>query len=156
VGLALLVTADGHVPLCHQTYPGNQPDAPTFAGLTEELVARHQLVAQGVERVTLIFDKGNNSKDNLTAGAHSPYHFIGSLVPTQHAEVLAIPARRFRCLADDGLPHVTAYRTSKEVFGQHRTIVVTYNAALFVAQSRTLLREIAKRQQRLGELQAQL
>ncbi len=34
VGLALLVTADFHIPLCHHTYPGNQPDAPTFAGLT--------------------------------------------------------------------------------------------------------------------------
>jgi transposase len=156
VGLALLVTADAHVPLCHQTYPGNQPDAPTFAGLTEELVARHQLVARGVERVTLIFDKGNNSKDNLTALADSPYHFIGSLVPTQHPELLAIPARRFRALADDGLPQVTAYRTSKEVFGRRRTVIVTYNEALFVAQSRTLLREIAKRQRQLRALQAQL
>jgi hypothetical protein len=35
-------------------------------------------------------------------------------------------------------------------------VVVTYNEALFVAQSRTLLREIAKRQQRLQALQAQL
>jgi transposase len=156
VGLALLVTADFHVPLCHQTYPGNQPDAPTFAGLTEELVARHQLVAGGVERVTLIFDKGNNSQDNLTALADSPYHFIGSLVPTQHPELLAVPARRFRSLADDGFPQVTAYRTSKEVFGQRRTVVVTYNEALFVAQSRTLLREIAKRQRQLRALQAQL
>jgi transposase len=124
--------------------------------LTEELVARHQLVARGVERVTLIFDKGNNSQDNLTALADSPYHFIGSLVPSQHPELLAIPARRFRSLADDGFPQVTAYRTSKEVFGQRRTVLVTYNEALFVAQSRTLLRQIAKRQQQLHALQAQL
>src|ERR1700728_279252 len=31
VGLALLVTGDLHIPLCHHTYPGNQPDGPTFA-----------------------------------------------------------------------------------------------------------------------------
>jgi transposase len=37
-----------------------------------------------------------------------------------------------------------------------RTVLVTYNENLFVAQSRTLLREIAKRQQRLRELQRQL
>ena len=156
VGLALLVTADFHVPLCHHTYPGNQPDSPTFESLTEELVQRHQLVAQGVERVTLIFDKGNNSKDNLAAVDASPYHFIGSLVPTQHAELLAIPAERFRSLTDDGLPQVTAYRTHQEVFGQRRTIVVTWNETLFVAQSRTLLRQIAKRQRQLRALQAQL
>jgi transposase len=156
IGLALLVAADGHVPLCHHTYPGNQPDAPTFAGLTDELVARHQLVAAGVERVTLVFDKGNNSEDNLRALADTPYHFIGSLVPTQHPDLLAVPARRFRSLAEAGFPLVSAYRTQKEVFGQERTVVVTYNEALFVAQSRTLLREIAKRQQRLQALQTQL
>ena len=35
-----------------------------------------------------------------------------------------------------------------------RTVVVTDNEALFVAQSRTWLREIAKRQHQLGDLQA--
>lgn len=47
-------------------------------------------------------------------------------------------------------------RVDREVFGATRTIVVTYNENLFVAQSRTLLREIAKRQQRLHGLQTQL
>jgi transposase len=37
-----------------------------------------------------------------------------------------------------------------------RTVLVTYNENLFVAQSRTLLREIAKRQQHLRALQQQL
>src|SRR3954470_13629233 len=156
VGLALLVTAEFHIPLCHQTYPGNQPDAPTFAGLTAELIDRHQRIAGQVESVTLILDKGNCSTDNLQAIEESPYHFISSLVPTYHPDLLKIPARQFRSLETDGLPGVSAYRTTKEVFGVERTVVVTYNEALFVAQSRTLLREIAKRQQRLGDLQARL
>ena len=78
------------------------------------------------------------------------------MVPTYHPELLKIPARRFRSLATDGLPRVRAYRTTQEVFGVERTVVVTYNEALFVAQSRTLLREIAKRQHQLSELQARL
>jgi transposase len=156
VGLALLVSADFHVPLLHRTYPGNRPDAPTFAGLTEELVARYRQITDGAEHVTLIFDKGNNSQDNLEAVEGSPYHFVGSLVPTQHPELLAIPARRFRSLADEDLPGVRAYRTRRKVFGVERTVLVTYNENLFVAQSQTLLREIAKRQQRLRELQQKL
>jgi transposase len=156
VGLALLVTADFHIPLCHRTYPGNQPDGPTFAGLTAELVERHRLIAGQVESVTLIFDKGNCSADNLQAVEESPYHFISSLVPTYHPELLKIPARRFGSLEADGLPGVRTYRTTKEVFGVERTVVVTYNEALFVAQSRTLLREIAKRQHQLDELRARL
>lgn len=156
VGLALLVTADFHVPLCHRTYPGNQPDGPTFAGLTAELIERHRLIAGQVESVTLIFDKGNCSADNLRAVEESPYHFISSLVPTYHPELLKIPARRFGSLEADGLPGVRAYRTTEEIFGVERTVVVTYNEALFVAQSRTLLREIAKRRHQLDELRARL
>jgi transposase len=156
VGLALLVTADFHIPLCHHTYPGNQPDGPTFAGLTAELIDRHRRIAGQVESVTLIFDKGNCSTENLQAVEASPYHFISSLVPTYHADLLKIPAREFRSLEADGLPGVSAYRTAKKVFGVERTVVVTSNEALFIAQSRTLLREIAKRQHHLRELQARL
>jgi transposase len=101
-------------------------------------------------------DKGNCSTDNLQALEDSPYHFISSLVPTYHPDLLKIPARQFRSLEKEGLPGVRVYRTTKEVFGIARTVVVTYNEALFVAQSRTLLREIAKRQQQLGDLQARL
>lgn len=156
VGLALLVSADFHVPLLHRTYPGNQPDAPTFSSLTEQLVSRYREITNGAEHVTIIFDKGNNSKDNLQAIEESPYHFIGSLVPTQHPDLLAIPAGKFHPLDGQGLPGVRAYRCQQEVFKVQRTILVTYNENLFVAQSRTLLREIAKRQALLRDLQHQL
>lgn len=156
VGLALLVSADGHVPLLHRTYPGNQADAPTFRSLTDSLIARYRELTDGAEHVTLVFDKGNNAEDNLETIAESPYHFIGSLVPTHHTELLAIAKARFHCLDEQGLPGVCAYRTTKEVFGAERTVLVTYNENLFVAQSQTLLREIAKRQRHLREQQQQL
>jgi transposase len=156
VGLALLVSADFQVPLLHRTYPGNQHDAPTFNSLCTALVARYRELTDGAEHITLVFDKGNNSQANLEAVASSPYHFVGSLVPTHHRDLLATPARRLRALDEDGLPGVSAYRTTRTIFGVERTVLVIYNDNLFVAQSRTLLREIAKRQQRLRELQLQL
>jgi len=154
VGVALLVSADFHVPLLHTTYPGNQTDAPTFASLTEELVARCRLLAEGVEHVTLIFDKGNNSNDNLAAVDRAPFHFVGALVPSQHPELVGIDRARLVPLADEGLPGVRALRVTKQVFGRQRTVLVVFNENLYVAQSRTLLREIAKRQQLLRELSA--
>lgn len=156
VGLALLVSADFHVPLFHRTYAGNQADSKTFGSLTGELVARCREITDGVEHITIAFDKGNNSEANLSAIADSPYHFVGSLVPTQHKDLLAIPAEQFHSLAEDGLPGAKAYRTTKEVYGAKRTIVVCYNEKYFVAQSRTILREIAKRQRRLADLQDRL
>lgn len=156
VGLALLVSADGHVPLLHETYRGNQTDAPTFASLSDALVARVRQLTEEVEHVTIVFDKGNNSEANLAAVDDSPLHFVGSLVATQHRELLDIPLDRFVSLAPAGLPAVSAYRTTKEVFGQRRTVLVTYNENLFVAQAKTLLREIAKRQRSLAEVFARL
>jgi len=140
VGLALLVSADFHLPLLHRTYPGNQPDAPTFKSLTDELVACYR----------------PSPRAPSTSPSSSTRHFIGSLVPTQHPDLLEVSARRFRSLADEGLPGVEVYRTQKEVFGVRRTVLVTYNENLFVAQLQTLLREIAKRQRHLRELQNRL
>src|SRR5205085_2634666 len=118
VGLALLVTADFHLPLCHHTYPGNQTDSPTFASLTDELIQRHEVLRTQVEGITLIFDKGNNPKANLQAVDRSPYRFIGSLAPSQHPDLLTASRTYFRCLAAEGLPGVRTYRCKKEVFGQ--------------------------------------
>src|SRR5207237_5218672 len=91
VGLALLVSTDFHIPLFSRVYPGNQPDSVTFGSVTEELIERYRLLAKNLEHVTLVFDKGNNSEENLEALGPSPYHVVGSLVPTQHPALLEVP-----------------------------------------------------------------
>ena len=156
IGVALLITADFRLPLLHRTYPGNRPDAPLFQSLAADLARRYQEIAAGAETVTLVFDKGNNSRENLDWVERGPFHFIGSLVPTQHPDLLAVPADQMRSLEADGLAGVRAYRTDYEVFGVERTVLVIWNQALFDAQCRTLLREIAKRRQQLRALQQQL
>ncbi len=156
VGLALLVTQDFHLPLFHHVYPGNAHDAPTFASLTETLVARYRLFAQSVAGITLVYDKGNNSAATQERLDASPYHFVGSLCPTQHPDLLRIPRRRFRPLPGEALAGVLAWRTRKEVLGAERTLLVTYNPELFLAQSATLLREVRKRTAQLQALQRQL
>ncbi len=156
IGLALLVSADSHVPLLHQTYAGNQHDSKTFTGLTGELVARYKALTDGAEHVTIVFDKGNNSKDNLAAVDESPYHFVGSLVTTQHSELLEIPRKRYRSLADEGLPGVEVHRLKKVVFGTERTVLLTYNENLFLTQSKTILRDVSKRRSLLQAEQLRL
>ena len=155
VGLALLVAADNHLPLLHSVYPGNQPDAPTFSSLLDTLAARwRELFARHGEDITLVFDKGNNSAANLAALEEGPYRFVGSLVPTQHPELLAVPNHRLQPL--DGIEGVRVWRILYTVHGAERTVLVTWNRNLFDAQTATLLREIAKRRQGLRELQMRL
>jgi len=156
LGLALCVTADGDVPLLHHPYAGNQHDSVTFESVTEALLERCRSLAQGVFDITLVFDKGNNSQDNLEAIGKSPLHFVGSLVPTQHKDLLAISKKEMRRLEKDQLPAVWAYRTRKVVFGVERTVLCTFNRKLFKAQTMTLTREIRKRTRKLQRLKARL
>lgn len=156
LGLALLVTADGDVPLFHHTYAGNQHDSVTFGEVTEDLTRRVKTLAQGAVDLTLIFDKGNNSEENLAAVAKQGVHFVGSLVPTQHPDLLALPRRSLRRLDTQQLPAVWAHRTKKQVFGVERTILVTFNQPLYDSQVKTLRREIAKRRRKLRRLEATL
>ena len=156
IGVALLVTTDFRLPLLHRTYPGNRPDAPLFQSLADDLARRCREITAGTETLTLVFDKGNNSRENLEWVERSPFHFIGSLVPTQHPDLLAVAADEMRSLEADGFAGVRAYRTTYEVFGVERTVLVIWNRALFDAQCRTLLREIEKRRQHLRTLQQRL
>ena len=156
VGLALMVTVDGMIPLFSETYPGNQPDSVTFGAVTEELVARYRLLAQEAEHLTLVFDKGNNSKENLAAFDGQTYHVIGSLVPMQHKDLLEIPLEKFSALDDPRLEGVAAYRTKKEVFGREWTIVVTRSESLLEGQLRGIAQHLGKRKKRFLELRRKL
>lgn len=156
IGLALLVSSDGDVPLFHHTYAGNQHDSVTFNSVSEDLVRRCKELSIGACDITLIFDKGNNSQNNLELIHEKGIHFVGSLVPTHHSELLEIDRQEMRRLNKEQLPQVWSYRIEKEVFGVMRTVLVTYNSALYKAQRKTLTREINKRKRKLQRLEESL
>jgi len=156
VGLALLVSTDFNIPLFSRVYPGNQPDSVTFGSVTQELIERYRVLAKNLEHVTLVFDKGNNSEENLEALGPSPYHVVGSLVPTQHPDLLEVPLDKFQSFQDARLEGVTAFRTSKKVFGRHWTIVATHSQELLEGQLRGIAQVLGKRRRALSELQWKL
>src|SRR5205823_9326950 len=61
VGLALVVTRDGGVPVVSRAYPGNKPDVTQFSAVIDELVTRYRQLASGTDELTVVFDAGNNS-----------------------------------------------------------------------------------------------
>src|SRR2546429_2587964 len=108
------------------------------------------------ENVTLVFDKGNNSTENFKELDDSPYHFIGSLVPSQHQDLLDIPLQKFHALDDPAFAGVRAYRTEKEVFGRKRTIVITRSRALLRGQIRGIRQHLTKKLRALRDLQKRI
>jgi transposase len=156
VGLALLVTGDFHVPLFHQVYPGNRTDATEFGSVTAALLARYRLLAEHCQDVTLVLDKGNNSQANQAVLDGSPLHFVGSLVPSHYPDLLAVPRSEYRPLEGAAFGGVLAYRTEREVMGARRTIVVTYNEALYLGQLQGILLRLRKANDALRQLQRAL
>jgi transposase len=156
VSLGLLVSTDFHVPLFHHVYTGNLTDATAFQSVSEELAGRYRQLAQGCEHITLIFDKGNNSKEAFQTLDNSPFHFVGSLVPSQHPDLLRLPLEDFQPLAGQRLASCLAYRATKTVFGQERTIVITYNENLLEGQLQGIHTSLTKARRKLEELQAGL
>ncbi len=156
VSLGMLVSTDFHVPLFHLVYTGNQTDATAFQIVSEELAQRYRQLAQECEHITLIFDKGNNSQEAFQTLEATPFHFIGSLVPSQHPDLLRIPLEKFQALAGPRLASCLAYRTGKKVFGQERTIVITYNENLLEGQLQGIQASLTKARRKLDELQASL
>lgn len=156
VNLGLLVSTDFHVPLFHKVYTGNVNDSTIFKTITEELAQRYRQLAKECEHITLIFDKGNNSAEAMDTVENSEFHFIGSLVPTHHPELLAIALRQFHSLAGARFEGCVAYRTTLKVFGQERTVVVTYNEKLLEGQLQGINASLQKARRKLDELQHSL
>jgi len=86
VGLGLVVTRDGGVPLVSHAYPGNRPDAGQFATMIDLLRARHTTLAADTGaptsgQVTVVFDAGQNSVANFEHLTDTHLAFVGSIPP---------------------------------------------------------------------------
>jgi transposase len=153
VSLGMLVSTDFHVPLFHKVYQGNVADSTIFQTISEELRQRYADLARDCQHITLVFDKGNNSAEAFQTVDASEFHFVGSLVPTQHADLLEVPLSKYEPLPGERLKDCLAYRTRKTVFGHERTIVITYNENLLAGQMQGLSGNLEKTRRRLAEIQ---
>src|SRR5947209_10189694 len=132
VGLALACSTDHRLPLAHIATAGNAPDAKVFAASLPKLVARLEAVGVDPASVTVVFDKGNNSEANLAAVNVAAIGFVGSLVPSQHRDLLAVPDEEYQAVEE--LEGVVAHRCERQVYGVARSIVVTRSQTFLAKQ----------------------
>jgi transposase len=161
VGLGLVVSVDGGIPLVSHAYPGNRPDVTQFPAMVKTLAARFATLAGGeasgeAKRLTLVFDAGQNSADNYELLDGSPFHFVGSLPPSDHPDLLAVPKSRYRPVDRVAFPGLTAFETTKAVFGAERRLVVCHSPNLHAKQSAGFDQTLAKAGRQLDALAARL
>jgi transposase len=161
VGLGLVVSRDGGVPLVSHAYAGNKPDVTQFPLMVNELVARFASLRgeeepTAADRLTLVYDAGQNSGDNYELLDGSPLHFVGSLPPSDHPDLLAVAQDRYEVVDAERFVGLTAFETRKIVFSKERRLVLCHSDGLHDSQSRGFDQTLAKVRRQLAAVQARL
>jgi transposase len=123
-----IAQSDENIPLIHETYPGNVHDAKLFPEIIDKLVDRLRNLKINTTDMTVVFDKGNNSDDNINKALEN-MHVIGSLKRNQVKALMEVTMSEYDFLYKSSkVNEVYGYRTKKQVFGQEFTVVVSYNS----------------------------
>jgi len=163
VGLGLVVTRDGGIPLTWHAYPGDRPDVTQFAGMIGQLTSQYEQVCAAAGRpaqpagVTVVFDAGQNSEANFAHLAASGLHYIGSVPASDCPDLTALPARVRSLVDKDRFGGLTAYDTRRETYGAERRAILTHSPELRESQARGFDgTTLAKAGKKLDELAATL
>ncbi len=155
VGLALVVTQKDLIPLFHLTYQGNLNDATVFARITAQIKKRLQELGMDLEKHTLVFDRGNNSRKNLRRISRQHLHYVGALRPTDHRELIADAESNFTEIDIDGTG-LQVFRDKREIWDCERTVVVLISERLKAGQLRGIYQHLDRKKAKLRELQRAL
>jgi transposase len=163
VGLGLVVTRDGGIPLTWHAYPGDRPDVTQFPDMIDQLVTQYGAVTAaagvpaGAAEATVVFDAGQNSAGNFAHLAGAGLHYIGSVPASDCPDLTALPASVRSVVDRDRFGGLTACDTRREVYGAERRAILTHSPELHESQARGFGgTTLAKAGKKLDELAATL
>jgi transposase len=164
VGLGLMVTRDGGIPLTWHAYPGDRPDVTQFPAMIGQLTSQYQAItaaagvpAGGGTDMTVVFDAGQNSEDNFARLAGTGLHYVGSVPASGCPDLTALPASARSIVDQERFGGLTAFDTRRVIYGTERRAVLTHSPELHQSQARGFDgTTLAKAGQKLDELAAAL
>lgn len=152
VGLAMVVTSQDHIPLFHYTYQGNMNDARVFKEVIGKIKKRIEDLGLDVKKHTLVFDRGNNSKNNLGIVKDLGLCYVGALTPYHHRFLIERAMVNFTRMKING-EQKQIYREKLEILGEERTVLVFISDKLKAGQLRGIYQSLEKKEKQLRELQ---
>jgi transposase len=160
VGLGLVVTRDGGIPLTWHAYPGDRPDVTQFATMIGQLASQYEAIAAaagGGTDMTVVFDAGQNSAGNFAYLAGTGLHYVGSVPASDCPDLTALPATVRSIVDEHRFGGLTACDTRREVYGTERRAILTHSPELHESQARGFDgTTLAKAGRKLDELAATL
>jgi len=159
INYALFCTRKDHFPLYFDVFEGNRHDSKEFGVVIEKFFRTFKNRMPNNDGLTIVFDKGNNSHENLNRFVgNSGFHFVGSVKPDDHKD-LALISNNDKCLtplSHPKLDQVKAFRTRKIIYGKNLTVVVTFNNNLYSSQIKSINNEINKCLDKLSVISTKL
>ena len=161
VGLGLVVTRDGGIPLTWHAYPGDRPDVTQFPAMIKALRGQYEAITaacgQQPADMTVVFDAGQNSEANFEFLASTHLHYIGSVPASDCPDLTSLPATVRSPVDQDRFCGLTAYDTRRAVYGAERRAILTHSPELHESQARGFTgTTLAKAGKKLDELAATL
>src|SRR6266498_403944 len=164
VGLGLVVTRDGGIPLTWRAYPGDRPDVTQFPAMIDQLRGQYEAITAlagipsgGGTDMTVVFDAGQNSQDNFAHLAATGLRYVGSVPASDCPDLTALPASMRATVDPARFGDLSAYDTRRVVYGTERRAILTHSPELHQSQARGFDgTTLAKAGKKLDELAATL
>src|SRR5271157_2083452 len=144
VGLALVCTQDGGIPLMYDVYSGNLQDATVFQAELPAILQHVETLEEHPSEVALTFDKGNNSQtifDMLDAAGVS---FVASLRPSMAKDLAVVPAEFFDTYVLPNGKEVGVLEFTRVLYNHPRRVIVAYNPEQAKWNGDTLFRKLTE------------
>lgn len=163
VGVALLVSRGSQIPLFYREFEGNRHDSKVFKRILEAVLAVMQSGKQTKGELTLVFDKGINSEDNIAEIDVAPgIHFITTYSPSFAEDLIGTkpslfkpvdtPKNRELLSKGRGEDQLVAWRTTRTLWGKERTVIVTHNPRTAAKQRYSFDKKLLSLQQVIIDL----
>jgi len=155
VSFALFEDEDTGLPMYHQCFEGNHHDATQFEDAWGEMLkAWTRGLDRLPEQLTLVFDAGSTSKSNLRGLEDRLVHYVAAVPLSWIPRLLEVQLSDYTKLDLPNSKHLKAHRTTADLWGRMRTLLVTFSPHLFCTQRATMNRQQEKVEKQLQQLAA--
>jgi len=155
VGMALVVTQKDSIPLFHYAYQGNRHDSVIFKDLIKQLHQRLNNLGLSPDQHTIVFDRGNNSKENFQQLREAGMHYIGALNPCDFRQQIHDAEDTYQAVTIKEAALQVA-RRQVFVWGKKETVLIFVSDRLKAGQIRGIYQALKKKEKQLQELQEKL
>ena len=132
----------------HETYEGNISDVSHFKQVLALMEKRFKAIGLELSKITIVFDKGNNSEDAYKFLDSKRIHFVSSIRPSMKIvkNLLKVPLSKYEELwTKRNGRKVFGYRTTTTAYlgnGKQNTLIATFDTKIHLPYKNITLMKV--------------